>query len=1135
MAEHQYKEYAYPFVSKGLAARFAIDKTSPEMYWNLLGLEVRQEDALSSRLGRIPITTTPLADTNVHTLSRLKGTSGNTFRYAGAGQSIYRLAGDQSGAYTKVVNAKLSGNRFSSATYRPSFSSFPYIFFADSAVMLKDNGGMNPLQQMGIFPPIFPPIVGLASFSVNVIDPFGDWVFVSRTNIDGVPKTITGLTPVTSAPIANIVRNNNLVTVTTSIAHGLPVSSSSGGQVSITGVIDPSFNGMFGVSQVLSATVFTFRQGSLPNAASSGGNAANFNDFLVNTTISSPATVQVQTISTVTPASMAGIFQFGIVKIGGSATSSFVEVQATTASTFTFFNYAATYQAGDFIKSTPLQGTVSASSSASIQSSTPISLDVLAPLAPNVSGSVPGSDSNIISFLFNLSNVANVTSIQVLFDVGDGSFAHDFYSSTVNLGGVTNNTWAQSSIVRGTFTKNGLAGTTGHTWANVKGYKIIVTTNANGNCIFQMSSFYVYSPTGLNVGAGQPYDYRYTYFNVNTGDESNPSVPMVSISFVSPNNQSAVLTLTPSTDPQVTHINVYRRGGTLNTGWTFVAQVPANSTSYVDGAPDSQIASNQPLAIDNDVPLTTTLPIPVTTNLGTNVPPAASSTVTPGSMANIFPNQQLVIDQGLNSQETVIVQSVTSTQFTAYFQLAHSAGSTVNASARQGTPVNLMTIAFDMAWFAGDPNNPNRLYYSKINNPEATPPQNWIEIGTPADPIMAVVFYSGQLYVKTNSRVWRVIIPFPGATPTPYPTASRQGLVANFAFCIAEGIIPFLSKDGVYIFTGQLSRYSSEVVEWLLADKEPNLGPVPEQDPTQAVNSLMAYYKNEIFLSYLDKAAVQRRLVYDVINNRWRNDDVPATAMFYEEDTKELVIGRNNGMIYRDRRGDVDTEQNGPVPINIILQTGAQDQGFPLHDKVFNEFTLDFDSGGQNINVSLLFDNGSSAVSLGTISSSGRSRIPLPINSGQGRTSQNVVLLITGSVTSPVHFYNWYIKAAVEVEYRDTFDSYWVKQGTDHWKIWKQGWFEYVAPDPAGITFSVYLEGNTTTPAFTFSLASTSVRTAKRVRFPATKAKIRRIVATSPSRFQLYGESFIEWKDITTDSGYQRENLGSMLTAQGSV
>lgn len=1122
MAEHQYLEYTYAFTSKGLAARFSFDRTPEGMYWNLLGLEVRQEQTISSRLGRIPITTVPLTDLNVHTLSRLKGISGNTYRFGGAGKNVYRISGDSPGTYAKVNGTTLlSGNRFSTFTYRPSFSSFPYIFFADSQVMLKDNGTFNPLQQMGIFPPFIPPTLQVAGFLDTPIDLF----------FEGGTSPVRSFANITASVVVNItsiVRAAGVVTVTTATPHniqGFPPSNGGGQRtVIIANVLDPSFDGSFGISTITGTNSFQFLQ-SGPNAASSSGTATCFFPSLKFSTIS-PGALTGGKIVTITPSSMTNINPFMGFLITDGVHSETAFVISTTASNFTAY-LANNYLAGANIFSTEMSGTVAASQTGTVTGQGLFNLDVL--------GAHPANDNDIITFYFNLSAVANVTSITLFFDVGDGSFTKDFYSATVTLTGYVNGTWAQFSSIRGSFIKNGNAGLPGKTWSNVNAYRVSVVTNATGSTSFQMSDLFFYNVGGPTIlPAGSPFDYRYTYFNNQTGDESNPSVPMVTAAFVSPTGQTVIVNIVPSLDPQVTNINIYRRGGTLNVGWTFVAQIPGNSTSYSDGFLDSEIAGNPLVALDNDPPLTTTLPVPVNSFLGTAVTGGSTQVVTPASMANIFPNQLITVDSG-NNQEVVIVQSTTSTTFTAYFQNAHGAGATIAASTRSGHAVNLATIAFDQAWLAGDGDNPNRLYFSKITNPEAFPPQNWIEIGTPSDPIMAVVFFRAQLFVLTQSRIYRVIIPFPGAVPAPYPTSSRHGLFANFGFCLSEGLIPYLSKDGIYIFQGDASNYATEVLEWLFADKEPNLGPVPEQDPAQAANTIMAFTKNDFYVSYLDKQGVQRRVAYDLKENRWRNDDVPATAMFYEEDTEELVIGRNNGMIYRDRRGDVDNEGASNQAINLVLETPTKDQGYPLNDKSYNELTLDFDSGGQALSVSLLFDNGTSVLPLGTFSSNGRSRVPIPINGGNGRVSQNVALFVTGAVTSVVHFYNWYIKAAIEAEYRESFDSYFTKFGTDEFKFVKQGWFEYTAPDPGGIYFLVYIEGDMTNPIYDFQLPQATVRTARRLRFPPVKAKVWRFVGISASKFQLYGESFVEWKSVTMAKGYNKENLGKMITAQGSV
>jgi len=65
------------------------------------------------------------------------------------------------------------------------------------------------------------------------------------------------------------VRSNNVVTITTTTAHGLTLNEA----VLITGVADASFNGTFGVTSVPSGTTFTYAQ-TAANATSGGGSVA---------------------------------------------------------------------------------------------------------------------------------------------------------------------------------------------------------------------------------------------------------------------------------------------------------------------------------------------------------------------------------------------------------------------------------------------------------------------------------------------------------------------------------------------------------------------------------------------------------------------------------------------------------------------------------------------------------------------------------------------------------------------------------------------------------------------------------------------------------------------------------------------
>src|SRR5574341_630834 len=259
---------------------------------------------------------------------------------------------------------------------------------------------------------------------------------------------------------------------------------------------------------------------------------------------------------------------------------------------------------------------------------------------------------------------------------------------------------------------------------------------------------------------------------------------------------------------------------------------------------------------------------------------------------------------------------------------------------------------------------------------------------------MAVVEFRGQLIVFTLNTIYTVTTAG-GSTPVAFPTASRHVLRSNFGCTEAEGEIWYVSEDGLYSFRGGVSTYRSPIVEWLFTEQA--TGPVVPMELDNVSEALMAYDQNEIFVSYLDLAGVRRRIMYHTTYERYRNDSVPATAMFFEPDTFKLLIGNSAGLIYIDRVGNADATSDPfrPDPVNFTLQTAALDQGVPKNEKVYNELTVDADTKGVIVNVELIFDFGLSPVVIGEFSTSGRQQVQFNINSVKGRISRNVALRLT--------------------------------------------------------------------------------------------------------------------------------------------
>lgn len=82
------------------------------------------------------------------------------------------------------------------------------------------------------------------------------------------------------------------------------------------------------------------------------------------------------------------------------------------------------------------------------------------------------------------------------------------------------------------------------------------------------------------------YQYLYTYYNVNDGTESAPSP--LSEELEANSGNIYVSGLVASTDPQVTHIHLYRIGGNL-TKFTKVVRLDNGVTAYDDSLKDSEV------------------------------------------------------------------------------------------------------------------------------------------------------------------------------------------------------------------------------------------------------------------------------------------------------------------------------------------------------------------------------------------------------------------------------------------------------------------------------------------------------------------------------------------------------------------
>ena len=1091
MPDAVYKNVNFLMRSRGISARSVDDTLEAGFLLNQANVEELAENSLATRLGSVLVNqsgsvVSPLPGL-IHSIFKLNGLSGNAWRYAAESGNLYRRSAAGTGPYVLIASG-LSGSplQAQAAQASPNWSSTPYLFIADGVKMLKDNGTLSAPQQMGIFQPQYPVQALAQAPSAIILDSFQSSTY-------------------STSGTSSFTDNSQLFSMLLKSTVSVP-----------------------GVQGVIILSVYPL----------------NLFQSLVVDTGGQQETVLVLAIKNQTP----------------SGTNVVCDFRKTHAINADIYMYG--WSAG-----------VDPSSIATISNSL---------LGSPIAGwPTTLSQEDYIGLALCVSDPTQIQSITLRFDCGDGSFNSDYFYKVIAQGplqallntATTNSTDATTAATDALLDESlGLYGNSSgsiaqlntgfnnwtplllqlsdfasagradfddpqYNWLRVNGYQITVVMNDSSAVTVSLASLLLFGGAGPDTFAGVAYDYLVTDYNNVDGTESNPCMVMSNVNppnytnWVYPRRQPVLLTLTyPTVDPQTTSKRIYRRGGTLGDNYRRLDEVliTGSPQTYLDTFADMDIEQNDFVSFVNDVPVTSSLPVPVNTALTAAIATTNQvAHVTPASMANISIGQQVslgVIGSLQNNFETVIVLSITGTYFTAFVQNTHAIGEPVSATAQYGKPCTIMAQAFNQFWLAGDTNNPNYLYFSASNNPQAWSSAAYVQVSTPDDTITVVVGYKGNLYVSTVKGGWFAVAPGSNqnASPTVYPTACKHGCVAPLGWVATEEMIFFQSQDGIRGFAGGASSYLSQEIEFLF--QLVGSSPIVEANPALLPQTRMAYWNNMVFLSYVGMDGSRHRLILHTVYKRYRNDDLDAQSLLLEADTNQLLFGDSNGLVHIDRQIQAYDEGNDAgalvqLPIVMNLQTPYSDQGMPAVQKNYNDFVIDCNTNGATLTVTLLFNDGAESLVLGTVSNTERGKINLVLNDGDGYQAYKVSVLITGNVSSPVYIYQLGLAALALPRTRKSFDSYDLTLGMQDSKYAKNVWFQYSATAP--INFEVYYDG-ATTPGFSFTLpTNTGIRNALRQRLPAISFRYIRLVAVSTGDFMLWQDCKIEFKPQASGKGYQ--------------
>ena len=1134
--ETTYKSLPWRFDSKGLMARPVTDcPPDHHFYLNQNGCLEREESGMSSRYGQTILNRdadgTPnginyFLPSEPVVLARLKGLYGQTARYAAlANGTLWRRSSDTQGPYTQIASG-LSGSKFSTLVLTCFGSATPYTFIFDFQNPLKDSGTGVPTT-IGISPPLVPITAQQYAPQTVLIDSFQSATGYGATGTLSTAATVAG-----TAATPQLYGNYDQYTDTT-----LSYSTAPDGMIALSGTLaDGALRLKFNTNRnnntydivspnnAYSPTdSFVFKQVQFAFASSSTSSigktvALNFGNY-------QPSDLIVLVMKVASPNNIQQVVVNFDVN-GSGYTSSYYSKSVVPVS----------YQGGISLP----------------QTNTPAD-SMVAEVFDRASGIV------------NLSQYGNQQLLPT-----DDPVMPQLQPSQMSSG---EGSWSVVYLQLGDFLPVGNAGNPGADWSAITGWQVQVTTTAEGSSNIAFNGLYIQgSPTSTGIGTnagpssygGIGYDLRYTFYDATTMTESNPSwLAQFSVTPSNPGGSSTLVVLRQainaqgqySPNPRVTHVRIYVRGGLYGQNWYYADQIPnvtgTGTFNYKYILPDTVLQQGNILNLQNDVPVTSTLQNPISTTTvipvsppaGTNIPTLV--TINTAAPATFVVGQIVVLGNPANLEQTFVVTPIGPGQFTCYVFLPHAIGEPVQAFSQPAVACNLAASGYGQTWLAGDPNNPHFLYYTPVGFPENCPPQNYIPSpGGPSDPISAVYNFKGTIFVRTYSSHYKV---FPGSPPYMQTTGSKHGSPASFDWSITENAIWEQSFDGIRAFSGGEAEYQSLIIEWLYRNNP--LTPVPLVNLNLLSNVVSAFKNNTVIFVYTGVDGRQHRLLYSTSYKRWRNDDVPATAILTEADTNMLLYsvpitaGGQSGwaIVYEDITLDYDDGGwvNGalvqtPIPLN--LQTPFLDFGSPNNQKQMQNLALDVNPNGQTLTVGLQFDDNNGEVppiTLGTVTGSIRDKFQFAINEGEGQQAYRTSLLITGSVTAAPIIYQSDIEIAELPEQRATYDSYFVKFGSDESKLVKQFFVDYTANLP--VLVSVYVDGNTTIPYFTTTLPANAnrIEVPTRVRMPAIKMRLWRVVMASVTdnpaemNFQLWSPIQVDVKQVCIGKGYNRVELTS--------
>jgi hypothetical protein len=241
----------------------------------------------------------------------------------------------------------------------------------------------------------------------------------------------------------------------------------------------------------------------------------------------------------------------------------------------------------------------------------------------------------------------------------------------------------------------------------------------------------------------------------------------------------------------------------------------------------------------------------------------------------------------------------------------------VVAGAPNGKYIKLLK---NRLFLAGDPLNPNRLYFSDLGNPSSWPSLNFIDVNTnDGDFITGLAVFLDQLIVFKSNSTWALFVDGQPSSWVFRCINPEYGTVSHRSVSVLGNTLMFLGHAGVYaLHMTRVQNYMN--IELMSYKIEPNILALTHPELAQA-----ATHKNRYWLSCPKDGVTY---VYDLILQSWTKYDISASSL-WEQDGNLYSGSASTGLVYQQ---DTGLDDDG-VAINAYYKTKYYDMGIPERQK----------------------------------------------------------------------------------------------------------------------------------------------------------------------------------------------------------